>query len=179
MAHQDDLSILQDYIDRCSNWGRWGPDDELGTVNLITQGKVREAAALVKVGKTISLTMPYDSRGPQNGYLGRANPHLYQLTSGPGYLAGEQYCAETPTLATLRKSTGQPTAGYYDDVLVMPTVRDSVGRPMPLLLAGPHVQRALGWRCRDSGQSRQRRSELHRQDRHPWCFRRHRRTPWG
>jgi len=65
--------------------------------------------------------MPYDSRGPQNGYLGRANPHLYQLTSGPGYLAGEQYSAETPTLATLRKSTGQPTAGYYDDVLVMPT----------------------------------------------------------
>ena len=121
MAHQDDLSILQDYIDRCSNWGRWGPDDEVGTVNLITQGKVREAAALVKVGKTISLTMPYDSRGPQNGYLGRANPHLYQLTSGPGYLAGEQYSAETPTLATLRKSTGQPTAGYYDDVLVMPT----------------------------------------------------------
>jgi len=44
MAHQDDLSILQDYIDRWSNWGRWGPDDELGTVNLITQGKVREAA---------------------------------------------------------------------------------------------------------------------------------------
>jgi len=121
MTHQDDLSILEDYIDRCSNWGRWGPDDEVGTVNLITQGKVREAAALVKVGKTISLTMPYDSRGPQNGYLGRANPHLYQLTSGPGYLAGEQYSAETPTLATLRKSTGQPTAGYYDDVLVMPT----------------------------------------------------------
>jgi|SRR6476469_3249763 len=74
MTHQDDLSILEDYIDRCSNWGRWGPDDEVGTVNLITQGKVREAAALVKVGKTISLTMPYDSRGPQNGYLGRANP---------------------------------------------------------------------------------------------------------
>ena len=63
MTHQDDLSILEDYIDRCSNWGRWGPDDEVGTVNLITQGKVREAAALVKVGKTISLTMPYDSPG--------------------------------------------------------------------------------------------------------------------
>ena len=117
----EDLAILQGYIDRCSNWGRWGPEDQLGTVNLITPDKVREAAALVKTGTTISLTMPYDADGPQTGYLGRANPHLYQLTSGPGYLVGEQQGMETQTLARWRQSTGQPTAGYYDDVLVMPT----------------------------------------------------------
>ena len=57
----NDLVILEDYINRCSNWGRWGPDDQLGTVNLITPDKVREAAALVKVGKSISLTMAYDA----------------------------------------------------------------------------------------------------------------------
>ncbi len=117
----DDLAILEDYIQRCSNWGRWGRDDQLGTVNLITPEKVREAAVLVKVGKTISLTMPYDTHGPQTGYLGRSNPHLYQLASGPGYLAGEQYSLETHTLTELRKSSGQPTLGYYDDVLSMPT----------------------------------------------------------
>jgi len=117
----NDLAVLENYIQRCSNWGRWGPDDQLGTVNLITAEKIREAAALVKVGKTISLTMPYDEHGPQNGYLDRANPHLYQLTSGPGYLVGEQYRVETPTLTELRKSTGKPTGGYYDDVMVMPT----------------------------------------------------------
>lgn len=117
----NDLEILQDYIDRCSNWGRWGADDQLGTVNLITPEKVREAAALVNVGKTVSLTMPYDEHGPQNGYLGRNNPHLYQLTSGPGYLVGEQQRVETKTLASWRAQTGQPTAGYYDDVMVMPT----------------------------------------------------------
>lgn len=117
----DDLAILEDYIQRCCNWGRWGPHDQLGTVNLITPEKVREAVALVKVGKTISLTMPYDAQGPQTGYLGRTNPQLYQLTSGPGYLVGEQYSVETQTLTELRKSTGQPTAGYYDDVLSMPT----------------------------------------------------------
>jgi hypothetical protein len=54
----DDLAILENYINQCSNWGRWGPHDQLGTVNLITPEKVREAAALVNVGKTISLTMP-------------------------------------------------------------------------------------------------------------------------
>ena len=38
-----------------NNWGRWGPDDELGTMNLITSEKTREAAALVQRGITVSL----------------------------------------------------------------------------------------------------------------------------
>ncbi len=38
-----------------SNWGRWGKDDELGTLNLITPGKRRAAAALVREGVTVSL----------------------------------------------------------------------------------------------------------------------------
>src|SRR5262244_1408611 len=33
-----------------SNWGRWGKDDELGTLNLITPAKRKQAAALVKMG---------------------------------------------------------------------------------------------------------------------------------
>jgi len=117
----NDLAILEDYIQRCSNWGRWGLEDQLGTVNLITADKVREAAALAKGGRMISLTMPYDATGPQNGFLNRSNPHLYQLLSGPGYLVGEQHDLETKTLTELTEFTGQPTAGFYDDVLVMPT----------------------------------------------------------
>jgi kynurenine formamidase len=38
-----------------SNWGRWGKDDELGTLNLITAAKRKQAAALVKDGVTVSL----------------------------------------------------------------------------------------------------------------------------
>jgi len=38
-----------------SNWGRWGPDDELGAANLITPTKRAEAAALVEDGFTVSL----------------------------------------------------------------------------------------------------------------------------
>ena len=38
-----------------SNWGRWGPDDEMGTLNLITPAKMREAAALVTEGFSVSL----------------------------------------------------------------------------------------------------------------------------
>jgi len=38
-----------------SNWGRWGKDDELGTLNLITPAKRKAAAALVKEGFSVSL----------------------------------------------------------------------------------------------------------------------------
>ena len=38
-----------------SNWGRWGPDDEMGALNLITPAKRRAAAALVQEGFTVSL----------------------------------------------------------------------------------------------------------------------------
>jgi len=38
-----------------SNWGRWGKDDELGTLNLVTPAKRKQAASLVKDGVTVSL----------------------------------------------------------------------------------------------------------------------------
>src|SRR5260221_3050008 len=38
-----------------SNWGRWGKDDQMGTLNLITPAKRKQAAALVKEGFSVSL----------------------------------------------------------------------------------------------------------------------------
>src|SRR5262245_25995434 len=38
-----------------SNWGRWGKDDELGTLNLITPAKRKSAVALVREGVSVSL----------------------------------------------------------------------------------------------------------------------------
>ena len=43
------------WLTELSNWGRWGPDDELGAANLITPAKRAEAAALVTEGFTVSL----------------------------------------------------------------------------------------------------------------------------
>ena len=42
------------YMSSLSNWGRWGPDDELGTLNLITPAKRAQAAALVKEGTSVT-----------------------------------------------------------------------------------------------------------------------------
>jgi kynurenine formamidase len=38
-----------------SNWGRWGKDDQLGAINLITPAKRKQAAAIVKEGVPVSL----------------------------------------------------------------------------------------------------------------------------
>lgn len=44
----------------CSNAGRWGPEDELGTLNLVTPGKRRQAAGLVEQGVAVSLGRDLD-----------------------------------------------------------------------------------------------------------------------
>jgi kynurenine formamidase len=47
---------IDDMMKSLSNWGRWGKDDQLGTINLIAPDKRRQAAALVKEGVTVSLS---------------------------------------------------------------------------------------------------------------------------
>ena len=42
-------------FERCSNTGRWGPDDERGTLNYITPEKRRAAATLVQTGEVVSV----------------------------------------------------------------------------------------------------------------------------
>jgi len=49
-------AVLDDYIARLSRWGRWGPNDQLGALNLVGAEQVRAAAMLVRDGKVISLT---------------------------------------------------------------------------------------------------------------------------
>jgi kynurenine formamidase len=49
------------------NWGRWGPEDTLGTLNYVTPEKVREAAALVRSGRRVSMAIPINkAAGPDN-----------------------------------------------------------------------------------------------------------------
>ena len=59
--------VVRDYIDRFSNWGRWGPEDELGALNHVGPDQVKAAAQLVRQGKVVSMTLPYDLAGPQVG----------------------------------------------------------------------------------------------------------------
>jgi kynurenine formamidase len=59
------------------NWGRWGSDDERGTLNYVTAEKVRAAAALVRRGRSVSLSIPINTiAGPDN-----PNPALYYVNT--------------------------------------------------------------------------------------------------
>ena len=42
------------WMDSLSNWGRWGKDDQMGTLNLITDAKRTQAAGLVKEGISVT-----------------------------------------------------------------------------------------------------------------------------
>ncbi|WP_399926422.1 cyclase family protein [Streptomyces kanamyceticus] len=78
---------------RVNNWGRWGPDDEIGTLNLITDDVVRAAAAEVRSGRRVPLALPLKEDGVQTGLIpGRVNPlhtmvQINQELFGPGTVA--------------------------------------------------------------------------------------------
>lgn len=42
-----------------NNWGRWGTEDQVGAINLVTPAKRAAAAGLVKTGRTVSLSRPF------------------------------------------------------------------------------------------------------------------------
>ena len=52
---------VDEWVGTLSNWGRWGPDDEIGTLNLITPEKRKEASSLVQNGVTVSLARNTDN----------------------------------------------------------------------------------------------------------------------
>jgi kynurenine formamidase len=49
---------VREYLTTLSNWGRWGSDDELGTINLITPAKRQAAARLVTHGESVTCARP-------------------------------------------------------------------------------------------------------------------------
>jgi kynurenine formamidase len=53
-----------EYFKTLSNWGRWGDDDRLGTLNLITPAVRRRAAAQIRTGEVISLSRDIDPENP-------------------------------------------------------------------------------------------------------------------
>jgi kynurenine formamidase len=99
---EDVKALSQKY----KNWGKWGANDQLGTLNYITPEKVVDAAKLVKQGKTFSLAIPFDDKGPQTGAFGRFNPIHFMLQDGGDIIAGAQ--------------DHLPNLRYTDDAVTMP-----------------------------------------------------------
>lgn len=80
---------VAEQIDRLSNWGRWGPDDEIGGWNHVTAAGIVRAARCVRKGRVFGLSLPFDQAGPQTGRVpGRLNPQMFMVSTGTDAAAG-------------------------------------------------------------------------------------------
>jgi hypothetical protein len=62
-----------------SAWGLYGPDDELGTLNLLTSDAVTQAAQEILTGRRIGLDLPIDYLGkPSHGRQGLAHKIIWK-----------------------------------------------------------------------------------------------------
>jgi kynurenine formamidase len=84
---------LRDAAEKYKNWGKWGPKDEIGTLNFTQPEDIVAAARLVKKGKVISLALNFDQHGPQGAKskypaMGRINPVHTMLRTGTDAYSG-------------------------------------------------------------------------------------------
>ncbi len=124
---------IAEAADAYRNWGRWGEDDRLGTLNFIGETERARAAGLVRRGASFSLSQRFDMDGPQLGWRRRTNPVHTMLDTGLDAAAGVQ---------------GFPHGiGGADDVIAMPlqcsTQWDGLG----------HIfDRGMAWNGRPAGE---------------------------
>ncbi|KDR82139.1 hypothetical protein GALMADRAFT_222020 [Galerina marginata CBS 339.88] len=64
-------------------WGVWGPDDQLGTVNLLTEDVIQRAATEeIKLGRTVSLNWPINF--PEKPLFNRKTPEIKMIIKREG-----------------------------------------------------------------------------------------------
>ena len=78
------LNQLEAMFDEISNWGRWGDDDELGTLNLVTPEIKARAAALVEHGVSLSLARTLDKE--KSDYNARPFEHSAQASDAGNHV---------------------------------------------------------------------------------------------
>jgi kynurenine formamidase len=72
------------------NWGRWGPDDEIGSLNFLTPETIVEAARLVKSGKVFTLQVPMaDPAGDPMWPGARSKPQRVNVIDKGHYMSGK------------------------------------------------------------------------------------------
>jgi kynurenine formamidase len=102
---------LRELAARVSNAGRWGADDERGTLNLIDAAAVRRGVAAARDGRVFSLAIPFDEHGPQTGALpGRENPRRTMLAVNTPYTGDpSDFCTSDDAL-----TMGVQAATHWD-----------------------------------------------------------------
>jgi kynurenine formamidase len=114
MAETPTIKTVRALSEKYTNWGRWGDDDQLGTLNHVQPEQVVAAAGLVQNGRIVEMGLPIDDSGPQDGGggFGRFNPIHLMIRDGADVAAG----------TTIRDFYGGEDRYLRgtDDILIMP-----------------------------------------------------------
>jgi len=112
--------------DAPKNWGKWGPDDEVGSLNYLTQAEVLRGVAAVRSGKTFTLQIQMGHPGGDPVWPGRAPARRMNLMDKGHYMCGKgprfpgraEY-ADDMMIMYLQGSTQYDALGHvwYDDQL--------------------------------------------------------------
>ena len=82
------IDTVRELAKRYCNWGRWGDDDQLGTLNHVHPEDIAAAAGLIRSGAVLSLSIPLDDQGPQHPGSGRFNPIHFMSIDGRDFMSG-------------------------------------------------------------------------------------------
>jgi len=113
-----DIDWVRAEGERLRRWGRWGDDDGRGALNLVTPQAVLDAVATVRLGKVISLAMPFGPSGPQNDTV-RYNPKLTMVALGDQEMPGGFQYADDTVFMSLQAATQWDALShaFYDGVM--------------------------------------------------------------
>ncbi|MBB1631871.1 cyclase family protein [Cupriavidus sp. UME77] len=92
--------------DAPKNWGKWGPDDEVGSLNYLTPAQVLRGVASVRSGKTFTLQIQMGNPAGDPVWPGRSQARRLNVMDKGHYL-----CGKGP------KFPGE--AEYADDMMIM------------------------------------------------------------
>ena len=100
-------AAIHEAAEKLSNWGRWGKDDQIGTLNNVTPDDVINAGKLIRKGKVFALGLSLKEPIQSGLFGGRWNPIHTMLATGTDAVAGNQ---DEP----------YPYLRYADDAINMP-----------------------------------------------------------
>ncbi|MGH9202848.1 MAG: cyclase family protein [Vicinamibacterales bacterium] len=127
MAEQSPVKHVREVLkDMPKNWGRWGKEDEIGSINFLTAAEVVRGSRAVRSGKVFTLGVPVARKEGDPIYPGRGQPvktmamdkGFYLNDAGPQFPGGLEY-ADDVIFMYVQGTTQYDALGHvwYDDKL--------------------------------------------------------------
>ncbi len=123
-----DARTVREWGRRYSNWRRFGPDDELGTLNFITPERVLAAASLVRCGLVVSCALPFGAEDGDGGAPRGARWEPLARVARDGRVYNDRDPAEVPAAGASAASIDRFADGVVGRGVLLDLARFA-GRP--------------------------------------------------